>query len=251
VQGAMTTTLVIPDTHFPFEDKKAWAVALKAIRDLKPNRIVIIGDFADCLTVSHFPRSPGRISNLAQEIHAVERGLDQINEVAPKAEKVYVCGNHELRLEKYLAQKAPELFGLIDFQELVKLKKRGWLWVPYRKHVTYGKIAYTHDLGYSGANAAAQCLNSFGGNIIFGHTHRAGVVYGGTVLGEHRVAMSCGWLGDPAEIDYAHQAKIKDWQQGVGIVQQDRKGNGWVQFAPIIGGQICVSGIWAGRNHQK
>lgn len=247
----MTTTLVIPDTHVPFEDKKAWNLVLKAAYELQPKRIVMLGDFMDCLTVSNFVAPPGRISTLKQEVTATRRELDRLSEAAPKAEIVYICGNHEKRLEKYLAEKAPKLFGLVDMAELLRIEDRGWTWVDYRRHITFGKVAYTHDLGYSGKGAVSQCLDSFGGNIIFGHTHRAGVVYGGTVLGEHRVSMSCGWLGDPSAIDYTYQAKIKDWQQGIGIVQQDRKGNGWVQFCPIINGNVCVSGTWVGRNHQK
>lgn len=247
----MTTTLVIPDTHVPFEDKKAWNLVLKAAKELQPERIVILGDFVDCLTVSHFVAPPGRITTLKQEVTEANTQLDRLQHAAPKAKKTFICGNHELRLEKYLAEKAPKLFGLVDMEALLRITARSWTWVPYRKHITFGKIAYTHDLGYSGKGAVSQCLDSFGGNIIFGHTHRSGVVYGGTVLGEHRVAMSCGWLGDPGAIDYTYQAKIKDWQTGFGIVQQDRKGNGWVQFCPIINGTVCVNGTWVGRNQHK
>lgn len=238
----MSTTIVIPDTHVPFEDKKAWNCALRAIREVQPQRIVIIGDFLDCLTVSHFPRLPSRVQLLQYEIKRGREALDRITDAAPKAKVVYCCGNHELRLEKYLAQKAPELFGLIDIPDLLGVTKRGWTWVPYRNHVTFGKVAYSHDLGYSGKSATSRCLDSFGGNIVTGHVHSAGVVYGGTVLGEHRVSMTCGWLGDFGAIDYMHQSKTKDWQHGLGIVKQDAKGNGWVSFAPIINGHICIEG---------
>lgn len=247
----MTTTFIIPDVHVPFHDKAAWSLVLKTVRETQPSRIVIMGDFVDCLTVSHFPRGPGRINTLKDEVEAAHLALTDLGDAAGKAKITFLMGNHEARLEKYLAEKAPELFGLIDMESLLELKKRGWPLVPYRKHITYGKIAYSHDVGFCGKSAVSQNLDSFGGNIVTGHTHRAGIVYDGTVLGEHRVAMSCGWLGDFGAIDYMHQSKTRSWQHGVGWCRQDRAGNGWISFAPIIQNRLCIEGTWIGRNGHK
>ena len=188
----MTETLVIPDTHVPFHDRKAWALCLKVIRETQPSRVVLLGDFADCLAVSHFPKSPSRAAGLGAEIASVNVELDALQEAAGKAEVIYLSGNHEWRLERYLVQKAPELFDIVEVSALMRVKQRGWKWVPYKHHITIGKVAYAHDIGYSGKSAVVQSLASFGGNIIFGHVHRSGIVYGGTLKREHRVAMACG-----------------------------------------------------------
>ena len=240
------STLVIPDTHVPFHDRKAWALVLRVIREMQPDRIVLLGDFADCLAVSHFPKTPSRAAGLGAEIASVNVELDALSEAAGKASVVFLSGNHEWRLERYLTQKAPELFDVLEISSLLNVAKRGWRWVPYKQHITIGKVAYAHDIGYSGKSAVQQSLSSFGGNIIFGHTHRSGIVYGGTVKREHRVAMSCGWLGDVSEIDYMHQSQTKDWQTGFGWVQQAKNGDSWLQFVPIIAGRCCVEGYWIG-----
>ena len=39
--------LIVPDTHRPFHNKRAWGLMLKVAEPLKPKHIVIIGDFAD------------------------------------------------------------------------------------------------------------------------------------------------------------------------------------------------------------
>ncbi len=240
----MTTTYVIPDCHFPFEDKKAWALVLRSIRETQPDRVVTLGDFLDCISVSNFPKPPDRRESLASEIEAGNIALDQLTEAAGKAPVVFLEGNHCFRMHRYLSEKAPELFGLVDIPTLLGIKKRRWTWVPYRSHITFGKVAYAHEIGHCGRNATQQSLDSFGGNIIVGHSHRAGTAYGGTVKGEHRVAMSCGWLGDINKIDYMHKSKTREWQHGAGFVQQDRKGNAWCSFAPIVDKKICINGSW-------
>jgi hypothetical protein len=87
-----------------------------------------------------------------------------------------------------------------------------------------------------------QSLASFGGNIVFGHSHRAGTHYDGTIDGDHRFAMNVGWLGDATQTDYAHRSQTRAWQQGVGIVDQDQNGNSWAQFCPIVGGRVSLGG---------
>ena len=56
----------IPDTHVPFEDGQAWAVAMAAAKAFKPDHIVLLGDFADCYSVSFHPKSPERKASLKE-----------------------------------------------------------------------------------------------------------------------------------------------------------------------------------------
>jgi len=41
--------LFIPDVHRPFHDRAAWKLMLRAAKDFKPDILIILGDFADCL----------------------------------------------------------------------------------------------------------------------------------------------------------------------------------------------------------
>ena len=46
--------MVFPDIHFPNEDKKAFGCALNVIKAVKPSAFLLIGDFADGESVSHW-----------------------------------------------------------------------------------------------------------------------------------------------------------------------------------------------------
>lgn len=237
------TILTIPDTHVPYHCPKTWATILRAIKRKKPELVVIIGDFADFYAVSSFPKDPARKANLVYEVACVNRELCKVQDLMD-SKVIFVAGNHEARLQSYVTQKAPELFGLVNIPKLFKLKERGWDYVPYRSHTHVGKLAFSHDVGYSGKSAAQQSLAAFQGNLVFGHTHRGEVVYGGTVKGEHRVCMNVGWAGDLDQIDYMHKSATKDWQHGFGWADMDVKGNAWLSFVPILGGTCCVAGTW-------
>lgn len=234
--------IVIPDVHIPNNDKRATNVALKAIEVVQPDHVVCIGDTLDFVSVSFHPRDPSRLQSLRSEINAGNRFLDRLEATGVK--NVHMLGgNHEYRLERYLWTKAPELYGLVDLPTLLRIKERGWTWTPYRKSLKIGKIHFTHDVGRSGANTAAQSLNDYGHSIVMGHSHRAAVVYDGNIAGERRVAMNVGTLIDLETVDYRHQSiAARQWQHGIGMIHMTKDGVGWCTFCPIIGNRIVIDG---------
>lgn len=235
-------TVVIPDTHFPYHERSVWATILQAIITLDPQNIVMIGDGLDAYPISFHPKTPTRKATLKDELNAANVEFDALAEVGRGRRIIYCEGNHEFRLERYLTQNAPALYGLIDMPTLLKVKERNWAWVPYQDWIRIGKIAYSHEVGSCGKNAAQQTLAAFGNNIVFGHSHRGGLVYSGTVDGERHVALNVGWAGDAAAVDYMHKARTREWQHGFGLVEQDATGAGWCQFVPIIDGRCVVHG---------
>lgn len=240
----MSRTLIIPDCHHPYVDEVAWRCAMAAGRAVRPKRVVIIGDFADCYAVSAHAKSPGRKADLAWEIEQTNKALDAVDAIGAK-EKIYCGGNHEYRMDRYIRDKAPELYGLkgTTVPELLHLKERGWKFVPYMDYIRIGKVAYTHEVGRCGANTASQSLRDFGGNLVVGHSHRASIVYQGTVKDGGRFCMNVGWLGSIKDIDYMHKARAeRDWEHGFGIIDQDKAGIAWPQFVPIVYGRCIVDG---------
>jgi predicted phosphodiesterase len=239
----MSKTLIIPDLHAPFHDIKVWSCILSAIRGIKPETVVIIGDFIDCYSVSKFPKQPTRALSLDDEVTQTRAELKRLQR-AGCDELIYCEGNHEFRLERYLCEKAPELYGLVTIKDLL-FQGSQVKWVPYRQHIRRGKVLYAHDIGYAGVYAGRHTLAAAGTNIVFGHSHRAGTVFEGTHLGERRFSMNVGWAGDISAVDYMHKVRTKDWQHGFGMVTvDDRTGLVWPQFVPIIRGRACFDGKW-------
>lgn len=232
--------LVVPDVHAPYHDEAAFGLTIKAAKALRPHVIVIIGDFVDCYSVSRFPKDPARRSSLAWEVDEASKLLGRLEGLSDVVH--FTEGNHEERLERYIAAQAPELFGLVKMKDLLRVSDRGWTWHPYRKHMRIGKCAFVHEAGSFGVNAIRSSLAAMGCSVVFGHTHRGGTHYEGTIEGSHRFALNVGWLGDIEQAGYMHRALARSWQHGFGVVDQDARGNSWGQFIPIVNGRVMVEG---------
>lgn len=248
-QAASTQRIMVcPDAHHPYADRLAWQTFLAAAREWKPNRLIIIGDFGDCMAVSFHPKDPSRKMGMKDEIAAVNEAADEVEELGIETVD-YLLGNHELRLQRYLWEKAPELYGLVDIGDLLRIKERGWNLVPYRESLTVGKIHFAHDVGRCGKHTASQSLADYGHSIVMGHSHRAATIYAGTVAGDRQVAMNVGTLIDINSVDYRHRAMAaREWQHGFGVIHMTDDGIGWCSFVPIIEGRCVVDGqVISGR----
>ncbi len=133
-----------PDSHIPYEDKDAFELMLRAASIFKPDTFIIGGDFADFYSVSSHNKDPSRGNDLQKEVDAVKARLDEIQKRVKPKEKVFICGNHEERLERYLMSEAPALWNSVKIPNILGLKERGWRYIPYRDHVKIGKLHVTH-----------------------------------------------------------------------------------------------------------
>jgi hypothetical protein len=214
---------------------------LKVARKIKPHTIVTLGDYGDFYCTSRHPKDPNRQRDLQYEIDSCEEGLDELDSLGAE-EKVFISGNHEDNLARYLVEKAPELFNVVKVEKLLKLKERGWKYIPYKDHVRVGKIYFTHDTGPCGQNAHLQSAAKFGSNLVIGHTHRCAVAYKTTVTGREYVAAMVGWLGDKKKAEYMHKVNTTDWMLGFGIGFQKSNGVVHVRPCPIIDYEVEVNG---------
>lgn len=229
---SLQSILVVPDTHRPYHDKRAWALMLKVAKALKPKMIVVMGDLADFYTVSAHSHDPRRSLQLEQEVADVNLALDELDALGAPT-KYFIEGNHEDRLRRYLQDKAPELFGLTNTAKLFELAKRGWHFTPYKDHVKIGKIHFTHDVGNSGRNASFQALEVFQQSVVIGHTHRLQYLVEGTATGEYKLSAQFGWLGDVNQIEYMSKAKArKNWALGFGVGSFDST-TGFMYLTPV------------------
>lgn len=234
--------LICPDVHFPFESKSAWATFLRAGRVFKPDRIVILGDFIDALSLSgHDPDDITEVS-LRQELEAAMGGLDQLESLKAK-HLHFIEGNHSQRLSRYLARNAPAVFGMLTMPKLLELERRGWEWIPYRKTLRIGKLNLTHDTGKAGSNAHRSAATSYMGSAVIGHTHRMAYEVRGRIGKAPYLAAMFGWLGDPAKVSYTHEVNAFEWVHGFGLGWHDTtSGIVHIQPVPIVDGKACILG---------
>ncbi len=244
MKNKLKKILIVPDTHVPFHNKPAWRLMLKAAKSFKPDIILIQGDFADFYSVSSHSKDPSRVDKLKEELRAVNKCLDELQSLGAK-EVVFTEGNHEDRLRRYLQDKAPELFGLVDIPTLFKFDNRpGWTFVPYKQDVQIGKLNATHDVGTAGKNAVFTALSTYQGNITTGHTHRICYVVEGNAKGTSHIGASFGWLGDASAVDYMHRVNVaRNWALGFGTGYLESNGNVHLKPVVIVDNKCVVEGI--------
>jgi predicted phosphodiesterase len=234
--------LFIPDCHIPYHDKKAWALMLRAAKAFKPEILVCLGDFADFYSVSDHDKDPTRERLLMKELEKVRLLRAQLDALKPK-KKIFLAGNHEHRLARYMARQADTLHGLVDIQSALGVDA-SWEYVPYKSHYRLGKLYLTHDADHAGKYALWQTQAAFQHSVGFGHTHGLGVIYTGDATGQPMVAANFGWLGDKKWIDY--KKKVKSNRSyitgfGVGYMEPQTKFV-HVQLVPIVKGKCLIEG---------
>lgn len=237
-QPAVRKVLVIPDNHIPYHDPAAIELQLRCIEVAAPDVVVIIGDYIDNYDLSDFTRNPERKLAFRDELDAANWELDRLVAASHNAEILYFMGNHEARLERYIAKRAPELGGLVQLDKLLRLEERGIRSIPYGESHAIGRIHFSHEFGYAGKNAPQQSLAGTGHCCVFGHSHAAGVAYGGFSTGERHVAMACGWGGDYESLAFSYKRKAaakREWVHGIGWCEIEvDSGLGWVTFVPFL-----------------
>ena len=216
---------------------------LKAGKAFKPDHTIILGDFGDFFDVSSHSKDPSRRFKLEEEIIEIKKGLDQVKSIGAK-NNVFISGNHEDRLKRYLEDAAPELHKIISLPKILELAEKGFKYIPYKQSYKIGKLNLTHDCGKAGRYAHYGALDTFQHNVIIGHTHRMGYAVEGNANGERHLGVMLGWLGDVEEVDYMHRVKaMKDWSHGFGIGYMDTKtGVVYVVPIPIINGTVVIEG---------
>lgn len=242
VPTELERVLIISDAHVPFHSRVWWSLMMQVARDLKPQHIVIIGDFADCYSVSDHDKDPSRANRMPEELAEVDKCLDELDALGA-TDKLYIEGNHEDRLRRLL-MKVPQLAGLVSIPKLLRLEERGWHFVPYKRHARRGAIHYTHDVNAAGRNAVFRALDTYQHSVVTGHTHRFQYIVEGSAVGDCKISAMFGWGGDVELVDYTCLAKArKDWALGFGVGYHDPSTEyTYLVPVPIVHGSCCVEG---------
>lgn len=233
-----------PDSHVPYHNIKAFAVIMNVLAELSPQEIVFLGDFADFYAVNSHGRHPGMMHLLTDEVTAVNHAMDVFDISFPDTKKVLIEGNHEYRLERYLVNNAPALFGVTDLNYLFKLNSRpNWKLIPYGVGQSYQVLsslltARHEPLASSAKMSVARSMQ----NLCYGHIHRIEQAYAVSLDGAQKVNFSCGWLGDQRYKEIFGYIKGSfQWQLGFALVYVDTEtGYFYHQIVPILDDYSCV-----------
>jgi len=169
----------------PIHDTKALDIALQLIKDCKPDQVVLNGDNLDFPQLGRFAQESTFGTTLNATLDYVHQFLAQIRANAPDTKIVYLAGNHELRLSKYIMQYAEKLYGvrqagttervltipfLLNLADIECEYRSGYpaaqYWINERLKAIHG-----HTVRPAGKTAAAL-VNADETSTLFGHIHR-------------------------------------------------------------------------------
>ncbi len=185
--------------------------------------VILLGDFADFYSVSRHLRDPRLPHMLHEEVESVNLGLDEIDRLFPKARKVFLEGNHEVRLETYLFSHAPALFGLASCKGLFQISHRPkWSYLPFGRSQAYpvlgsDLLARHRPL----ASNAKSGLQRAAASVCYGDIHKIEQAHTVGLDSKVRVAFCPGWLGDPRLKAFDYMLAPPQWQHGFAIVSVD------------------------------
>ena len=243
----------------PFHDDNAISIALQIIADLRPDKVVCLGDFIDAPMFGRFEQSEDYAHTAQLAINYGYRFLGMIRALVPNAEIVVIEGNHDRRIEKNITSNSLFAFGLSradDIQDLpvmsipnllafdklnikyVEGYPAGKYWINENLQAIHG-----HIVRQAGATAAAV-VKSETVSTIFGHVHRIETAYDtqNTYQGARaNLAHTPGCLcridgGVPSakgstQLDGRPVISYENWQNGLAVV--DYKDTGTFNLHPI------------------
>jgi len=275
------TCIVVPDIQFgffrnkngelePTHDDAAIAILLAMIKDVKPDLIACVGDNLDLPEMGKYINYPSYAQTTQASIDRATMFCAQMRDAAPHARIVWLAGNHEERMPKYLVQNAgaayglrkgmtPESWPVLSVPYLCRMEdygveyKPGYpaadLWINKKLKIIHG------DRVKSNGSTAHVYLNAEKVSVIYGHIHRIETAFktredydGARTI----MAASPGCLAriDGAipstrggvDLDGRPLTRFENWQQGIGVITYEEAGdhkfsyevatiyNGWCMY---------------------
>lgn len=220
---------MLGDTHIPYLDVLAYTALEKLLRQIKPDKIILNGDIIDLWEISHFDKNPSRINEIERDISLTRGFLRSIRDNFPLAEIIYLFGNHEYRMKKYVWKMAPacEPFKLLRLENMLGLDE---LKIKYytedNDYHQEGILLVTHGtiVNKDSGMTARRMLCKYGMSVIHDHTHRLGSHFKTDCTGT-RGAWENGCL---CKLELAKEWRTgypPDWQHGASLVwmRKDRQ----------------------------
>ena len=233
--------LLISDLHIPYHDIEAVTIALEYGIEHKVNTIFINGDLIDLHKISRFQSDPHKRS-IKQEFDATKQFLRVLRQLFPHAEIYWLKGNHCSRMEKYLLQKAQEIWDdpYFHLEERLRLNEERIHLLDDKVLVKAGKLAITHGHHvfkgiFTPVSPARGAYMKAKQNVIVGHLHRPSYHPEVDMEGKVNAAWSLGCL---CEIKPDYSPLISNSQHGFAHVIVEKDGGFTVKNYSIINGKL-------------
>jgi len=222
----------------PLHDLKALSIVTRIIKNIKPDKIIILGDMLDLPDWStHFLLRPEFAFTTQASLDFVS---SWISEVRPYCkEMIYIEGNHEKRMIDSIVKNTIQAYGIrpanepevppvISIPYLLGLYKMDVEYVgdyPKGEYYINNNLVCVHGnkVGAKSGQTSTKLLENARISIISGHTHRLEMAHKTIwTRGIPKIYQAVS-LGTLAMIDgtVPSSSARHNWQQGFGVVEYD------------------------------
>jgi len=245
-------TILLPDIHYPYCDKRTMDVVNEFIFDYDPDELVYMGDQLSLDCISFWNRNKPLLKEgqrLIKDYNNFNMDILKVHEnlTRPDIRRTFIMGNHEYRINSYV-EEHPELEGLLDIETNLQLYDRGYKVVPFNGMHRVGKLMVIHGR-YWGMYHAKKHAEEFEGNVAYAHVHNPQMFTKISPVDSkgYHMATSLPCLCN-IEPDYKKNAP-NHWVNGFGIVEH-LPATGFFNLYTIIiiEGSFMWNGIYYGKN---
>lgn len=227
--------LFLSDTQAPDFNVQAIRVVKQFMADFAPDNLHLVGDMVNFTKAGTYSVDQRYDVGLEEEVRIGRELIRDLVETAraanPKVVVNWYEGNHEYRIQRYLARLAPEIRNLTDkngdpyvsVPNLFGLDELGVNWIPYyESHHEGGDVEVEHgDIARSKSGYTAHgMIDRRGSNGFSGHTHKLALVsrnQGGDVKYWVETGSLCNPEPNPK------WTKKPDWVNGFAVGIYDKK----------------------------
>jgi hypothetical protein len=225
--GRTYTVLAIGDAHCPWMLFRSLDAICAAIKSIRPDIVLQLGDLYDFFSWTRFPRT----HNLLTPVQEAKQGRKQaehmwnrVRKAHPKAKRFQLRGNHDDRPYKRILEAAPEFEELLALDPYFKFD--GVETQPSsRDELVIQGVCYMHGFRSKLGDHARHNRMS----TVCGHSHKGGVV---TMRLGKKTLWECnaGFIANPFSrpLSYGMQRKFNDQTQGFAVI--DARGP---RFVPL------------------
>jgi len=207
--------LILADVHVPFHSAKDLEIAINYGIEHKCTDVILLGDFIDAYSISHFERDIN-LRDFSKEV-TIAKEILTILEDNFKGQNIYLEGNHCNRYNKYLNKQAPELLGLesLSFRSIFGLEN--WTIVNEKRPLKIGNMYLMHgdQISASGKNKAQGIYNKTKSNCIIGHYHKTSIY---SEVGLDGKQVTCYSVGCLSKLNPLYNPCHNSYNLGFGIL---------------------------------
>lgn len=216
---------ILSDIHLPYHSLDALTEALTYLKKEKVDALLLNGDTIDCHTLSRFIKDPKK-RDFKYEIDCLKSFFDKLK-IILNCKIYFKLGNHELRYQHFLYQKAGELAGIEDFEfaNIIKAREHDITIIEANQYMKMNELNGIHGHEYIGGISApvnvARGLYLRGKVSAFqGHNHSTSEHTESDMNGKITTTWSIGCL---SELNPAYMP-LNKWNHGFAYVELDKNG---------------------------